>query len=195
VPAKSLHVNLAPKDEFEQSLIGRILKWALTAGKSIVILTEFVVILAFLSRFKLDVDLNDLDEVIIQKQAIIESYAQVEADMRNIQSRVGVLETVNNDTIGVREAVNNLASKLPNEIFLESLTIEKNSIQLKGGSTSEAGLASLIEAYRTDDNFATVTVGEINFNQRKAQVEFTLRAEKTLARTPATKTAIIKAAN
>lgn len=190
MPAKSLRVNLAPKDEFEQSLIGQVLKWALTAGKSIVILTEFVVILAFLSRFKLDMDLNDLNEVIIQKQAIIDSYAEVEQQMRDIQTKIGVLQTATTNTIGVAQATENLTSKLSGEVVLETLTMTKDSYQLKGGSSTEVGLASLIEAFRTDESVTTLSVGEISFNQRKGLIEFSLLADKTIPKKTVPKTTI-----
>jgi len=62
VPTRSslFKVNLLPKDNFEFSLVGKFLRWALTAGRVMVVLTEFVVILAFGSRFWLDKEMNDL---------------------------------------------------------------------------------------------------------------------------------------
>jgi len=53
-------INLLPPSEFEQSFWGKFLKWAVTAGRYVTILTELVVILAFLFRFKLDTEVADL---------------------------------------------------------------------------------------------------------------------------------------
>ena len=57
-------INLLPREEFEQKTVGRFLIWALTVGRWIVIVTELIVITAFLSRFKLDRDLANLYEKI-----------------------------------------------------------------------------------------------------------------------------------
>jgi hypothetical protein len=64
-------INLLPREEFEKKPIGKFLTWALSIGRYIIIFTELIVILAFLSRFKLDRDLSDLNQSIREKQAVI----------------------------------------------------------------------------------------------------------------------------
>ena len=66
MPAKTVDVNLLEKDDFSESPIGRIVTWAITYGRYIMILTEIVVLLAFISRFSLDRKLTDLNEAIGQ---------------------------------------------------------------------------------------------------------------------------------
>ena len=53
-------INLLPKDSFESSWAGRVLSWALAFGKWTVIVTQLVVIGAFLFRFGYDRKLTDL---------------------------------------------------------------------------------------------------------------------------------------
>jgi hypothetical protein len=60
-------INLLPKEEFEKKPLGKFLVWALSIGRYIVIFTELIVILAFLSRFKLDRDLADLNQSVREK--------------------------------------------------------------------------------------------------------------------------------
>ena len=59
-------VNLLPKDAFESSTFGVVLEWALAFGKWVVILTQLVVMGAFLWRFGLDRKLTDLRKEIAQ---------------------------------------------------------------------------------------------------------------------------------
>lgn len=179
MPAKkTLRVNLAPKDEFEASIIGRILKWALTAGKSIVILTEFVVILAFLSRFKLDMDLNDLNEIIVQKQAIVESYADVEREMRQLVKLSEVAADGVEKSIGARDFIASITARVPREVTFESMEVAKDFVAIKGGASTEAGLAAFLNSIRLDERFNSVAVGEIQFNQRRGVIEFSVVARK-----------------
>jgi hypothetical protein len=51
---KKKTINFLPEDELEKSPIGRFLKWALKAGRYIIVLTELIVVVVFISRFRLD---------------------------------------------------------------------------------------------------------------------------------------------
>src|SRR3989344_3425468 len=68
-----IDINLIGEGDFSRTPIGRIVTWATTYGRYIMILTEIIVLLAFISRFSLDRKLTDLKEEITQKQAIIET--------------------------------------------------------------------------------------------------------------------------
>ena len=92
MPATETKINLLPVDPFEQGFWGRFLKWGLSVGRYIVIATELVVILAFLSRFKLDRDLSDLNETIAEKQAVLAAYSTLEADYRELAGRLDLIK-------------------------------------------------------------------------------------------------------
>ena len=62
--AKNKSINLLPQEEFDASIFGRTLKWAMGTFRIIVIITEMVVMGAFLSRFWLDAQNSDLDNSI-----------------------------------------------------------------------------------------------------------------------------------
>ena len=64
-------INLLPKSDFEASFWGKFLKWGVSSGRYLVILTELVVIVAFLSRFKLDWDYAAVRDRINGKRAVL----------------------------------------------------------------------------------------------------------------------------
>ena len=84
---KDLTVNLLPQDAFSKSSVGRVLNWSLSTGRYIVVFTEMIVILTFLSRFTLDRQLTDLNESILRKQAIVDSFGELESNIREIQAK------------------------------------------------------------------------------------------------------------
>src|SRR3989344_7346869 len=102
--AKLAKINLLPKDSFDFSTLGKFLRWSLTTGRVLVVLTEFVVILAFGSRFYFDKRLNDLVEEIVQKQAVVDSYAEIEKTTRDILTKQEVVNSylANNLRISAR---------------------------------------------------------------------------------------------
>ncbi len=171
-------VNLIPQDEFERSFLGKALSWSLTAGKSIVILTEFVVILAFLSRFKLDRDLNDLNEVLIQKQAVVDSYAEIETRMRAIQARLDVVQEIDKSTLDAEGVLTDLIASTPLDVEYESVNLSNTNIALIGVAGSEAGFSALLNKVRESGKWTQVSLGDVEFSQRRGGVVFTINAQK-----------------
>ena len=169
-------INLVPQDEFDRSVIGKVLKWALTTGKSIVILTEFVVILAFLSRFKLDRDLNDLNEVIIQKQALVDSYNDVEQQMLDIQARMTLVGEIDNISVNVSDSMSQLATVVPLDTKLDSVELGQTGWSIKGVAGTETGFATLLAQLQNSGQFDTVNVGSLRYDPRKGGLVFGLDA-------------------
>ena len=87
MPAEIL-INLIGQEDLSHTPQGRIVQWAMTYGRYIMILTEIVVLGAFISRFTLDRKLTDLKEEIAQKQAIIEANAELETQIRTAQTQI-----------------------------------------------------------------------------------------------------------
>ncbi len=75
MPAQPVSVNLLDQPEFTSSSIARLINWTITYGRYIMIGTEVIVLVAFISRFSLDRKLTDLREEIAQKQIILEANA------------------------------------------------------------------------------------------------------------------------
>jgi len=87
-------INLLPKEEFITSNLGKVLHWAMNSFRVIVILTELVVMAAFLSRFWLDAKNTDLTDLIKQKQAVIAASADFEKEFKLTQERLKIFSTV-----------------------------------------------------------------------------------------------------
>ena len=77
------NINLLGDSEMDHTPVGRIVNWAVTYGRYIMIGTEIVVLLAFISRFSLDRKLTDLKEEVGQKQEIIEANLPFEGEVQS----------------------------------------------------------------------------------------------------------------
>lgn len=173
MPATKLgRINLLPKDAFEFSALGKILKWAMTTGRVLVVLTEFVVILAFGSRFYFDKRLNDLIEVIDQKQAVVDSYAEIENKMRDLLSRQAIIDKYLADNLGVNNIINQTKRSTPADVNFTEININYKGFSLTGTSGSEGGLANLLVGLNNLPNVTGVNVGSIDFDQRQGIINF-----------------------
>src|SRR3990167_9181041 len=97
MPAHNLNkktINLLVLEGFEHSPVGKVLHWLLSAGRTIVIFTELIVIISFLSRFWLDRTLTDLSEQNNNKRAQIEASRQFEENFKSVQQRLSLVNQI-----------------------------------------------------------------------------------------------------
>ncbi len=155
-------INLLPKEDFENSTLGKLLNWALSAGRVIVIITELVVIGAFLSRFWLDRKLTDLSEENTSRKIQVEAFASFEEEFKTTQSRLTAykkLDETKKDTVTLLETTSSL---LPAEVTLTSISRLKNQVTIKGISLSESGIAGFIKALTAQERFEKITLNDIS---------------------------------
>lgn len=191
--AKIVDVNLLEKDEFSDSPIGHIVTWAITYGRYIMITTEIVVLLAFVSRFSLDRKLTDLNEAIGQKQAIIEANAPFEDEINRIQTQLTRTKTLMASQEAPIEMLRITKSILPIDVLLESLTITPDKITAQAVAGSTAGFATLMNNLQATKQFIKVDIGEIK-KLSSGGIQFQYTVSTTQPKTTATvkKPSVIK---
>lgn len=155
-------INLLLQDKFERTPIGRFLKWALTIGKYIVILTQLIVIAAFLFRFKLDKNLEVLNENINQNQEFIIASQDLEYKARITQDQLETLKMINKDQILISQAIETLSQIIPLEVKLETVNFSQKSINIEGSALSEIGLATLINGLQNQPHFSNINVNSVS---------------------------------
>lgn len=169
-------INLIPKDSFEFSTLGKVLTWATTTGRVLVVLTEFVVLLAFASRFYFDKKINDLSEEVDQKQVQIETFAETEKLMRKVLAKQTPINNYLTENITFGQKYDNLARIIPNGVRLEKLTIDGSGMVMVGESTTELGFAQLLKSLKKMDGVAGLTMKDTSFDQTSGAVKFNIQA-------------------
>jgi len=137
MPAKNITINLLGDSELEHTSLGRIVAWAVTYGRYIMIGTEIVVLLAFISRFSLDRKLTDLKEEIRQKQDIIQANVQFEHDVRSLQDKLTKIKTLTTQPISTLDILTFFQSIVPAGMYFQSydLSAGKLNVEAIAGST------------------------------------------------------------
>jgi Tfp pilus assembly protein PilN len=173
--ARKKEISLLPVEEFEKTRLGRFLKWALTFGRWIVITTELLVILCFLSRFKLDRELTDLGERIKQQQAIISSFGELEKDFRNLQKRLVEIGDLEKKQFSSADRLDEVAEMIPLDVSLKEWNVKGEKIEISAVVLSEAGLGSLMREF-SESRFKNVRVENVN-KKETGEIEFQITAE------------------
>lgn len=176
IKAAQIEINLIPKDPFFSTVIGKILKWALSAGRYIVIFTELVVILSFISRFTLDRKVTDLESSINQKKQIILSYGDIEANFRTIQEKISQYRQTEQET-NIVDTFENMSSIMPDGILLRELAIRPTSVLLSGKTLSQTAFNLLINNLQLSPNFTNINVGEIESSSEEPGLFFNIKVD------------------
>ena len=184
MPTHDVAINLIGEEEMGHTPIGRIVSWAVTYGRYIMIGTEVVVLLAFISRFSLDRKLTDLNEEISQKQAIIEANVDFEQQFRKIQGQVSNISKLEKTPNTMVDALDTMQSLLPVDAYLNSLDIAPNKVTANAVAGTSTGFAALLANLQNTKQFTNVDIGDIR-RDSLIGIQFQFTATFTGGPTPA----------
>lgn len=163
---KSKIINLLPQEEFEGSTTGRVLKWALSTFRVMVIITELIVMGAFLSRFWFDSRNSDLDDEINSSKAQVLAYSDIETEFRLNQKKLNIAKSLYSEP-ELDGLFTNVSKLMPIDVNLQSVLISNNDLTIKAQSLSEQSIVQFLinlEDYKAleDINLAQISSSQDN---------------------------------
>lgn len=177
MPAQPFTLNLLPKSAFEKSLFGRIVKWGLTTGRHIIIIVEILVITAFVSRFKLDSDVDELEEALRQRQSILESYIPTEKNFLEIQTRLNIAQKIFSSQKDYGQVIEIVLNSLPQPSLLNSIDVSgPGNVSANITVPDETQVAIAVQKLVESKFWKSANLGEI-FND-KSGVTFIIKLTK-----------------
>jgi len=162
VAAPKKTINFLLEDALGKSSLGRFLGWALSIGRYIITFTELIVIIVFISRFKLDKDLANLNEEIVKKQTIIEASAELENEVRFLQKRLTIINKAQKQSLKTYSILEELAEIIPLDVVFSNLEVKKSSISLTGTSLSNTGIATFINGLKSSERFEQLNLQSVS---------------------------------
>ncbi len=175
--AQTPKVNLLPPSEFELSFWGRFLKWAVTTGRYIIILTELVVIIAFLSRFKLDEDLRNVNDGINNQVSYLDLQMDKETEFLRLQKKLNLADKMLLNRLKGAERMDYVESSLPVEVVPSRISITKNETVVTAATLNEKAMGKMLSVFSKDPNWKSVDLTEI-VGDRTYGTRFTISAKK-----------------
>ncbi len=166
-------INLLPRDAFETSLLGVILEWALVFGKWAVIVTQLIVMGAFLWRFSLDRQLSDLRKSIAADVAIVKSYDQVERDFVLAQKQATQAKLTISEEQQILKMMDEMGKITPDEVWYDKVTVTPSVVTVTAYAASLNGFGQFLTAIQADPMYSGVRVGKIESSTVKgAELQF-----------------------
>jgi Tfp pilus assembly protein PilN len=161
MPANNIVINLLGDSDIEHTPMGRIVTWAVTYGRYIMIGTEIVVLLAFISRFSLDRKLTDLKEEVTQKQNIIEANLPFEKDVRILQNKLSKIKTLFAQPVNPLETLILFQALLPQGVYLHSFDLTDNKLTIQAVATSTSSFAQFMANLQSSNHITNIDIGDI----------------------------------
>lgn len=171
---KIQEINLLPQEEFEASTIGRVLKWLLSTFRYIVISTEMVVMVAFLSRFWLDSRSADLTDAINQKKSIISSYSTFESNFRSVQQKLVTFNKFASTSQKASTLLQDISSRLPADVILTEITISDAKIQITAESGNENSASTFVSNLNSSSLLSSMALTSAESKQGSNTISFTI---------------------
>ncbi len=170
----SASINLVKR---KTSLLDEILRWTLSVGRLLVIVTEIVAFSTFIYRFSLDRTLIDLHTEIKNKQAIVESLKEREITYRRLQERVLAASVTSQRSGRNIKILDEVVELTPSEITFNSFTIDNGEVTINSNINSVSSLSNFVSALRAYSEFTSVNVKNIQSNIAGANVRVIISAK------------------
>ncbi len=172
---KISEINLLPQEEFQASTVGRVLTWLLSTFRYIVITTEMIVMIAFLSRFWLDAKSADLTDAINQKQAVIASYKTFENQFRDAQAKLTIFKNFAGDNQKITPVIGDITANLPNDITLNEISINNEKVKIVATTKNEASASNFIINLNSSTFLQSIELGSVE-SKISGDLSFTINA-------------------
>lgn len=167
-----LNINLLPG---EKQSLGKFLTWVLTYGRYIIIGTEIVVLLAFLSRFKFDRDLTDLHQSISQKQAVVLAAQDLEREVRALQNHLLIIKKLETERDSFPKLLAAFEQLIPQDVSLTEFSVDNKKLSLTAVALSNDGFKTFLNNLSSSPYFGDISLNNVT-KAPEGGVEFRITA-------------------
>lgn len=184
-PKLAIHLDLLKPQSNPEKLLVRLIHWLLSTGRFIFVFVEALVLIVFITRFKLDADLQSNKEAIEQQIPYIESLKPFEVLIRQIQFKLATIDNFYNTYADYSQILKNIADQTPAGVKISSLSLDKNAptitVSINGQSQTNNDLVTFLGGLKQEQLFPDVTITSIGFE--KGILLFSLKFTTKLANT------------
>ncbi len=177
MPASS-EINFIPNaPKTNPSVKDQIFQWVIKNGKRIVIITQAIVLLVFLSRFKFDSDIRNITTEIEKNEAIVESLSATEKRYIENQEKLGLIKPIIEKQVDWETRLNDFNKKIPSELVLENVKFIDNTIELSANTKSSQSFQAFIGVLLADSNIQSIVLQASQFDSATGEYSISLHLE------------------
>ncbi|MFA5136302.1 MAG: hypothetical protein WC489_02820 [Patescibacteria group bacterium] len=147
--------------EKEKDMSGKILYFVLHYLRYILVITQIVVIAVFFYRFKIDQEVIDLRDELLQKEEIVEVSNPLLKEAQAVDMKTREIR----DIIVKQESFNQMfsyfLSVFPAEMKVEHLDISEKGLKFEAITSQPQVIKEFLDKLKADKAFKTIDLGSI----------------------------------
>ena len=163
-------VNLL--SERHQSPIDRITYFSLHYLRYILVITQFVTICVFFYRFKVDQDIVDTRDLLMQKKAIVEATTTLLEKVKELDGKIKNIKALYTKQDALQQLYSYYFQSLPGDVNIVSLTIASDGIHSEGSAANIETVRAFYDKLQSDKKFKSVSLK--NISKTEEGYEFSL---------------------
>lgn len=157
-------INLFPAKE--QSPADRVMYFAFHYLRYILVITQFVVICVFFFRFKVDQDIVDLKDKLVQQEQIVMAVQPLLKEVETINTKITNIGNVLDKQTSISEIYGYFFTRLPQNISIISLKMTSTSVEMDGVTEDVNSVKMFYESLKTDQRFKNVDLRNVKKTDR-----------------------------
>ncbi|QQG43708.1 MAG: PilN domain-containing protein [Candidatus Daviesbacteria bacterium] len=165
----AIRLNLLHPVGSKEPILAKFIRWLLSSGRYIVIVVEAVVLIAFLSRFKFDADLQNTKEEVEAQLPFVQSLSSDEALVRRTQLQLSTVKDIRLASADLVNILNQISAQVPPAVKLTVLNLSSKvgvaEVKITGQSASNRDITVFFNNLKTDRSFKDLNIGGIGLNQ------------------------------
>lgn len=186
MPQKSPKITINLSSQGKDTLENVFYKWAVDAGRGIIIGIELIALAALGYRFVVDKQIVDLHDEIDIQEGFVQRHAEKENLYRSIQDRLENIKETDAETSGKVEVMQAIIEAISENTFSStSLTVNDTIINLNGNTFSIFTLNSFIEEVKLYPSIASISIDEINTSDQGIKFKVRIDMKKMTKKAPA----------
>lgn len=182
-PKLAIHLDLLKPQSNPEKIFVKLIRWLLSTGRYIFIFVEAIVLIAFVSRFKLDSDLSTKREAIEEQIPYIESLKPYEDLIKHTQLKLSTIDSYQKTYTNYPQVLKEIAGQVPIGIKISSLSIKnkdsKTTFQLSGQAQNNNDVAVFLNGLKLNQLFTNVVI--VSINLEKNILDFSITGSVNLA--------------
>lgn len=171
----ALTINLL--DSKGEPFLDKLLRWMLSIGRLIVILTEVIALSAFVYRFSIDRRIVDLNDEIKDKQLILGQLERPERLYRNLQERLATASKLERSESETTNRFNDIVTLAIGRIRFNTLLVSNTEIKIDGSTPSTAQLNYFIQQLRQLPSIQTISIDKLDNKTSQGSISFVISAQ------------------
>jgi hypothetical protein len=130
-----------------------------------------------LSEFKLNDDLDNLNQTLEGQKNILQSLSGVESEFRQVQARMNAAGLMIDSQLGATGQVKGIVDKMPSDVKLNSIRVFNKGVSLEAETVSEESLGSMLGRLANDPQWTDVKLTDLA-TDNGAVIKFALALDK-----------------